>query len=193
MTKHMKSKLKMIALASMLVLFSGEGIAGSEGGTYIGVQYGIGDYNEDGISKSFNPTALIGRFGYFFHSSFSIEGRLGLGLNDDKQFLPEFGVGGLDAELELDSIMGIYGTGHYDLTESSSIYGVLGVSRVKGTTSVPAFPAALATEEENSVSYGIGADIGVGRNIALNIEYIRYLDKSSFDLDALGIGAVFSF
>ena len=42
-------------------------------------------------------------------------------------------------------------------------------------------------------SYGIGVDIGIGSNVALNIEYIRYLDKSEFDLDAVAVGAVFSF
>ena len=42
-------------------------------------------------------------------------------------------------------------------------------------------------------SYGIGADIGIGNNVALNIEYMRYLDKSDYDLDAVAVGAVFSF
>lgn len=189
----MKTKLILIALASTLFVLTRVGMAGAENEVYAGVQYGIGNYDEDGVSKSFNPTVLIGRFGTYLNPNFSIEGRFGLGLQDDTQFVPEFGVSGIDASLEVDSIMGLYGTGHYNLTESSSIYGVLGVSRVKGTASIPSIPAATSSENENSVSFGVGADIGVGNNVALNLEYMQYLNKSSFDLGVLGLGAVFSF
>ena len=42
-------------------------------------------------------------------------------------------------------------------------------------------------------SYGVGADIGIDSNVALNIEYMRYHDKSGYDLDAVAVGAAFSF
>ena len=189
----MKNKQLSILLASSLIFLTGTGIAGPEDNGYIGVQYGIGNYSEKNISKDFKPTALITRFGYYFHPNYSVEGRLGFGLQDDTQFLPEFGVAGLDAKFELDSIMGVYGTGHFNLSESSSLYGVLGVSGVEVTTSVPAFPAATSTGDETSISYGIGADIGIGKNFILNIEYMKYLDKDNFDLGVIGAGAVFNF
>jgi opacity protein-like surface antigen len=49
------------------------------------------------------------------------------------------------------------------------------------------------SDDESSVSYGVGADVGIGKNIALNIEYMRYLDKSSYDFDMIGLGASYSF
>ena len=189
----MKNKLIFILLAGTLLLATRTGIAGSAGETYVGIQYGVGEYSEEGISKDFNPTALIGRFGGYLTPNFSLEGRLGLGLQDDTQFLPEFGASGRDVTLELDYILGVYGTGHINLTESSSIYGLLGVSKVKGSASVPGLSALTATEDNSDLSYGIGADIGLGSNVALNIEYVRYLDKSDFDFSVMGIGVVFSF
>ncbi len=189
----MNNKLIPIMLASTLMLLSEVGIADSEGKSYFGVQYAIGNYSEKNISEDFKPTALVGRFGYFFHPSYSIEGRIGTGLQEDTQFLPEFGVGGLDATFDLDSIMGVYGRGHINLTKSSSLYGVLGVTKVEATVSVPGLPAAELTSDESGVSYGIGADIAVSKSFLLNIEYMRYLDKDNLDLGVAGAGVTINF
>jgi opacity protein-like surface antigen len=189
----MNRKIMSLMLASMLASVSNHGITGTEGESYIGAQYGIGDYDEDGVSKTFNPTALIGVFGYYFHPNFSVEGRVGIGLQDDTQFVPEFGLSGVEATLDIEYLAGLYGTGHINLTESSSIYGVLGASNVKATASVPSIPALKATDDETGVSFGVGADIGISKNIALNIEYMRYLNKSDYDLDVIGLGAKYSF
>ena len=180
-------------MAGALIFVAGKGIADSENRSYFGIQYGVSDYSEEAISKSFNPTALIGRFGYYYRPNISIEARLGAGIDDDTKFLPGLGVGGLDASFDLDSILGVYGIGHINLAESSSLYGVLGFSRIEATTSVPAFPAASSTGDETSVSYGVGVDIAISESGALNIEYIRYLDKDNFDLGVASVGATFFF
>ena len=189
----MKIKMMFTLLAGALALVARMGMATTEGESYIGVQYGIGYYDEDGISETFNPTALIGRFGYYFHPNLSVEGRLGLGLQDDTQFVSSIGLNGIDARLDIDHIVGLYGKGHINLTESISFYGVLGASSVKATASIPSIPALEASDDESSISYGVGADFGVSKDIALNVEYMRYLDKSSYDFSMIGLGAVFSF
>jgi len=187
----MKIKLILIALVGSLFLVTKAGVAGTEGENYFGLQYGYGNYDEDSISKTYEPTILVGRFGRFLTPNFSIEGRLGTGLDDDTQNLPEFG--DRDVTLEMDSLFGLYGTGHFNFTESSSIYGVLGVSKIEGTVKLPDFPGVESTEDNSSVSYGIGADIGIGRSWVLNIEYIRYLDKDDFNFDVGSVGASFKF
>ena len=189
----MNNKLISTLLASTLIFVTGTVSAGSEGKSYIGVQYGIGNYSEKNISKDFKPTALIGRFGYFFQPNYSIEGRFGTGIKGDTQFLPEFGLGGLKAKFELDSILGVYGTGHIILSDSASLYGVLGVSRVVAKASVPGFPAADSTDEKTSISYGIGADFNISKTSSLNFEYMRYIDKTDFDLGIIGAGVSFGF
>jgi len=189
----MKYKLTFIILTSALMLFSKIAMADPLNQYYLGVQYAVVDYNEQGFSKSFSPSLLVGRFGKKINSNFSVEARMGLGVQDDTKFLPELGVSGLDASLELDSMVGLYATGHINFTESSSIYGVLGISRINGSAKVPQFPASKSSRCNNDGSYGIGADIGLGDNVALNIEYMQYLDKSDFDLGAIAVGVVLDF
>ena len=187
----MKNKLIYVALTSSLLLGTGTGLAGAEGEYYVGLNYAEGDYQEDGISETFSPTMLVGRFGRFLNPNFSVEGRLGFGLDEDTQNVQEFL--NIETTLEIDRLFGIYGTGHFNLTESSSIYGVLGFSSVKGIASFPSLPGLESSEDNSSFSYGIGADIGIGSSWALNIEYMRYLDDDEFELDAANIGATFSF
>lgn len=187
----MKNQLISITLAGSLCLVTGTGIAANEGENYFGLQYGYGNYDEDGISETYEPTMLIGRFGRFLTANFAIEGRLGTGLDDDTHNLPEFG--NRDATLEIDSMFGIYATAHLNIAKASSIYGVLGVSRIEGTASLPEFPGLESTEKNSSASYGVGADIGIGDRWALNVEYIRYLDKDDFDFDVGSVGASFKF
>jgi len=187
----MNIKLIFIALAGSLFLVTKAAVAGTEGEYYFGLQYGLGSYDEDGISETYEPTILTGRFGRFLTPVFAVEGRLGTGLDDDTHNLPGFG--NRDVTLEIDSLLGLYGTAHLNLTESSSLYGLLGMSEVKGTTSLPAFPGLESTESNSSVSFGFGADIGIGNHWALNIEYMRYLSKEDFDFDVGSVGASFSF
>jgi hypothetical protein len=189
----MKNKNMITLLATAMAFVASGTMAATEGSSYIGVQYGYGDYDEEGISETLNPTALIGRFGYFFHPNFSVEGRLGFGLQDDTQFVSNVGLNGVDVRLDIDHVVGLYGTGHINLTDAISFYGVLGASSVKATASIPSFPALTVTDDESSVSYGVGANVGIGKSIALNVEYMRYLDKSSYDFDMIGLGATFSF
>jgi opacity protein-like surface antigen len=190
---NMNNRIMMTLQAAAFVFVANGAVAATADSTYIGVQYAYGDYDEDGISETFNPTSLIGRFGYFFHPNFSIEGRLGFGLQDDTQFVSSVGLSGIEARLDVDHVVGLYGTGHINLTDAISFYGVLGASSVKATASIPSIPALTVSDDESSVSYGVGADVGIGKNIALNIEYMRYLDKSSYDFDMIGLGASYSF
>lgn len=187
----MKIKLILIALAGSLLLVTKAGVAGTEGEYYFGLQYGFGNYDENGISETFEPTLLVGRMGRFLTPVFAVEGRLGIGLDDDTHNLPGFG--NRDVTLEIDNALGLFGAAHINLTASSSLYGLLGISRVEGTTRLPDFPGLESTEDNSSVSYGFGLDLGLGGRWALNIEYMRYLDKEDFDFDVGSVGASFSF
>ncbi len=189
----MKNKLVYIILACSLLLFNQPTIAQPYGDYYAGAQYAKGDYNEEGISASFEPSMIVGRFGKFFNPYVAVEARLGMGLDDDTQFIPELGVNGVDGTLELNSLIGVYLAGHLNLTASSSLYAIVGSSRVEAKASVPAFPAVNSTEADSDLSYGVGVNIGILNNVALNIEYMQYLDADHFDLSAIAVGALVRF
>ncbi|MDA3869240.1 MAG: porin family protein [Gammaproteobacteria bacterium] len=187
----MKSKLLYITLACSLLLFTLPTIAQPYGNYYAGAQYAQSDYNEEGISANFEPAMVVGRFGKSFNPHVAVEARLGLGLDEESQFIPELGPAGIDRTLALNSLIGIYLTGHLNLTESSSVYAITGTSRAEA--SAMAFPAASSTVAEGDFSYGVGANIGILNNIALNIEYMQYLDANHFDLSAIAVGVLVRF
>ena len=101
----MKNKLIFIVLAASLLVLTRTAAAGSEGEYYFGLQYGVGNYDEEGISETYEPTLLTARLGRYLTPNFTIEGRIANGIDDDTHNLPEFG--NRDATLELDSMFGI--------------------------------------------------------------------------------------
>ena len=188
----MKNKQSLL-LATTLMFVSGTGLADSASKHYVGIQYGVAGYDEEGISEVFKPTAVMLRLGHAFNSNFSVEARLGTGLDDETQFVPELGVSGIDATLELDTIAAIYAVGRTSLTESLSVYGLLGASRVEATATVSGFPAATNSSSETSFSYGVGVEVGISSSLGLNLEYTQYLDKSDADLGIIAVGLKYGF
>lgn len=98
--------------------------------TYVSAQYVIASYDVASFEEA-NPTLLVGGFGKFFNKNFALEGRLGLGLQDDDLVT--------NRSVEIDGLLGIYGAGHFNLSGTSSIYGLIGFTRVKATTSVSTY------------------------------------------------------
>jgi hypothetical protein len=182
----MKNTIVMVGIASALAVVSNGAHARDVGTNYAGAQYAITTYSEDGISEEPNPTALVGRLGRFFHTNFSLEGRLGIGLQDDT-----VNVFGVDVTMELDSLIGVYGLGHINITETSSVYGLIGFTQAEATLSAPGFGSE--SDDESDLSLGIGADIGIGNAASVNIEYAQYLSKSDFDFTAISFGVNFYF
>lgn len=193
MEAFMKNKLVYITLACSLLMFNHLAIAQPYGDYYAGAQYAQGDYNEKGLSANFEPSMVVGRFGKFFNPHVAVEARLGMGLDEDTQFIPEQGLAGIDGTLELNSLIGIFLTGHLNLTDSSSVYAIVGTSRAEAEASAPAFPADSSTDTESDLSYGAGANIGILNNIALNIEYMQYFDADYFDLSTVAVGVLVRF
>jgi len=177
---------KMTTCVAAVALVTNSAFAAQPGSTYGGIQFATFKYTEDGIDPEYNPTGLIGRFGKNINESFSIEGRLGIGLSDDTNQ-----IFGIDATLELDTLIGVYGLGHVMVNESSSVYGLIGFTQAEATVSAPGFISS--SDDESGLSLGIGADIGTGNNVAFNIEFIQYLSKSDFDLNAISLGVKFGF
>ena len=166
-------------MAGIIVISSDASMAETSDSPYMGIQYAIGDIGVADTSETFNPTTLVARVGKYFHNHYAIEGRMAIPLNDDTKT-----ISGTNTTVGLFSLFGVYGAAHLNLWKRNSIYGIAGLSLVKGEID------SLSTNKSDSdigISYGIGADIGSGRTV-LNIEYISYSDDTSFDFDALGLG-----
>jgi len=171
--------MKKTALIVSLVFYcSSFSLGASKGEKYFGIQYSQLNHNNEDFPEEAKPTALIGRYGYFFNDNFSVESRLGFGLGDDTL---DFGV---DVDIEVDNIYGIYGLYHFR-NDDVSFYGVLGLSKGELTSKGPSISES---DNESGLSYGIGVDIK-----SFNIEYMMYLDEDTFETSAIAIGYVYEF
>lgn len=151
MNKHM---LKAgVALFSILptVLMAGPM---TEGSSYGGVSFSQLTYDEDGVSDDPKLTALTGRFGYFVANQIAIEGRLGFGLSDDTVTVNDFGQT-VDVDFEIDRLFGIYAVGHLPLSNTASLYAVLGFTDIKATFSAEGLSFSGT---DSGFSYGAGAE-----------------------------------
>ena len=186
-------KISTGAVAAALLMTS-NAVAVQPGWVYACIQYASFGATVLDLPMDLSPTGLIGRLGSNIDENFSVEGRLGLGLSDDTITATD-GIDTASISLELDTLIGVYGLGHLMLNESSSIYALIGFTKVDGTVSasLTGFGSGSASEDETGLSYGIGADIGVGNNVSLNIEYAQYINKSDFEISALSACVKFGF
>ena len=177
-----------IGLVFVLASMSGNAFAGLTPGAYAGIQYAIADLSFGGVPEDFSPTALVGRVGSNLNQYVSIEGRLGIGLSED-EVTATVGSAATSVSVEIDTLIGLYGVGRLPLGKSSSLYALAGFTQVDATAS----GSASLSDDESDLSYGVGADIGIGYNLWVNVEYVQYLDKSDMEVSAIAVGMRFGF
>ena len=169
-----------LIVATSLYIFSSALIAGGKGQSYMGIQYALGNYSEEGISQEADPSVLIGRYGTYLLDNFAIEGRVGIGIANDTLVFS-----GLEVDVDVDYIVGVYALGHMNIAKGSSVYGLIGFTQAEITAST--FGVSV-TDDDSGVSFGVGADIG-----AFNIEYIQYLNESEYEYSAISFGFTSNF
>ena len=167
--------MKTIAVAILMAaasVFSGAALAQQQR-TYFGGNLVWADYSASGFGSA-TPTALAGRFGREFTRNLAVEGRLGLGIDDDE---------GVD----LDHFFGVYGRAILPLADIFSIYGMLGFTA--GKVSAP----GRGSDSDTDISYGFGADLAIGRNLAVNFEWAKLFEGSGYDVEATSVGIVYRY
>lgn len=136
---------------------------------YVGADALFWELDPDGRADDRDSTGLRLRAGVAFNDYFALEGHLG--------------TGGSDGGLDLDYLAGGYAKGMLPITPSFTLYGLLGATEVE-------FDGA---DSETDVSYGGGASYALMPNLSLDADYMRYLDESNYDFDAVSLGASYHF
>ena len=85
---------------------------------------------------------------------------------------------------------GFYAVGHIPISDKSSFYGVLGFTSGKITASIP---PVYVTGSDSSLSYGFGGDFKIKDNMSANVEYMSYINETSYDVTAINFGISFGF
>lgn len=129
-------------------------------------------------SASVEPRGIEGRYGIFFSRFFAVEGRLGLGTQDD------LGV-------KISRNAGVYLKGVVDLGRVFQPYAVVGYTDIEIDTD-------YGDASESDVAFGVGATFALGRSdMRLYAEWMRHYSDSdaeaSVDIDAISVGVNFGF
>ena len=171
-------------LIGIVFVMSSPAYAAGQGTNYAGAQYVLVTYDEEGFDDV-EPTALVGRVGYFLNDNVAIEGRIGFGLQDDEVELDLGFLGTVDVDFEVENLFGIYAAIHSSGSSDTSFYGIFGFSQ--GELEASALGIDVS-EDESGFSYGFGLNIN-----KFNIEYMSYLDEDDFEVTAISLGFVTEF
>lgn len=178
-------KKTKIIIAAAALLASSSALATSAGSSYVGGQIGQLTYDESGVPDA-EPTIGVLRLGHFVVDHFAIEGRLGTSLADD-----DVRVLGVDVDVEIDYLAGVYGAGYLPLGDSPvSVYGLAGFTRGKATAKAGNISES---ETDSDFSYGVGLQANMTPQLSGTLEYMSYMDKSDFEASAVTLGLNFNF
>jgi hypothetical protein len=177
-------------VAALLVAFSALSFAGD---SYIAASVGFVDAYEkvtaDEFGDAIEPftvetklTALNARLGKHYGEYFAAEVRLGVGLGDDV-----IQIDGVDtiANLEIRDMYGIYARAGARIAERFYPYALIGYSHANLEGSIDQF---TAEGDFGGVSYGIGLDVQIKRDLSANLEYISYFDSLGLELSGFSLG-----
>ena len=175
---------KIAGLSLILAGLATPALAMEQGDTYLGGGFSMVNYDADGAEEA-EPTAILGRLGYFFADNFAIESRLGFGMSDDDiQLL------GTRVDVDVDQLAGVYGVAHLPLAETFSLYGLAGFTYGELSASVDGFSL---DDDDTDFSYGVGGQFDVSDNVAAFVEWAQYFDESDYEITGVTVGANFNF
>ncbi len=173
----MKTFPVVLALSAMIAA----PLQAAQGDTYGSIQYAMVTYDEEGFEE-IEPTALVFKYGKFVNDNVAVEGRFGIGLQGDEIDIDIFGLP-FEAEVEIETIFGVYVVAHVNPDAQGTFYGVFGVTRGELEVSIDGFSDS---DDESDVSFGFGARFG-----NFSVEYMNYLDKDAFEATAISLGYIF--
>ena len=178
----MKPALAQTLIAGILI---GSSATTYAAGPYVGLNYSQYELEADATTNTLAPTGATVRAGVEFGDIFALEARGGTGIEADTR---SSGLG--TAEFELDRIYGGYVKLSVPVFEMFRPYAIGGYSEARGRTSLRS-GGILVSQETDTVgdeSYGVGVDASLAGAIGVNVEYMRYLDKDDYDLNAISVG-----
>lgn len=167
----MKTFMIPVAAAGLLAAAAAQaqGLMSYQPNAYLGGDALFWELDPDG-GGSFDSTGLRLRAGVAFNDYFALEGHLG--------------TGGSDGPVDLEYLAGGYAKGMLPISPDFKLYGLLGATEVEFDGS---------DDSESDVSYGGGASYALMPNLSVDADYMRYLDESNYDFNAISLGATYHF
>jgi OOP family OmpA-OmpF porin len=197
MTKLVKTVLAAAAAAAMTIPAVGLAQSGSETGWYAGASIGQGDAKDGcadlpaGVSCDSKDTAWRILGGYQFNPMLSAE----LGYSNLGEVSASGGGEVVTAEASAWELVGV---AKFPVANQISLYGKGGL--YMATVDVSSnIPGDSGEEDNTGVTFGVGGQYDINRNIGVRVEWQRYMDVGDdelvgeTDVDVLNVGVVFKF
>lgn len=159
---------KILTAATLLGLMSGTAHGNS---LYGGLSYGFLE-TEFG-STDFDTPTLNFALGTEVSPHLAVEGRLGLGVDDDTNF---------GFNVEIDDYFALYLKPILPLSDTVSLYGLFGFAEITRETS-------FGDDDDNDFSYGFGASAKIAPQWDLFAEYISLYDDDDVEISGFNLGA----
>lgn len=153
-------------------------------GPYGGIIFSQLGYDQSGASSA-HLTNLGGVLGQVIGPHLAIEGRFGLGVDDDR-----ISVGAVPVNIDLDYYVSGLLKGILPLAPRFGIYGVAGLTIGKFSASND---TTYLNKWKTDFSYGAGAEFGLAPTMSLGVEWLRLFEGSGYDLDAVSLLLNFRF
>ena len=172
-------------ITSVLLLIS----LSQAGEFYLGYDYLKVNYEDSGVNKDFDPTAVTWKAGYEINEYLGVEARVGVGESSDTRYnlIKDNGFGLTTATVKLDRVYSVFVKGSYPLVQGLKLNGYLGASRVKFL--VDSNQNYHSENSDNSVSLGLGLGYDIVSDVFINADYMIYTEN----VTAMQVGMGFRF
>jgi len=144
---------------------------------YLGANYILYTHSQSGLDD-LNPDGLALVIGGKLNENFRLEGRFGRSISDDN--VP-------GAALKIDDYVGFYVKGGMSFADIVFPYIALGYTKVDFE-----YWGAPIAETESDLSYGVGADLDLGK-FKLGLEWMMLQDKKDYELQGLSLSGAWCF
>ncbi|WP_394202713.1 porin family protein [Shewanella waksmanii] len=177
------NQMKLMMLASTLAVSLMAPVASHATGFYLGGNVGYGAQSHDLIEKAESTGVAAIKAGYDFNDYFGVELRYG-------------GVNKQSSEIELKNFASAYAKVQYPISQSFSIYGLVGATATQvpelNLTPVPQ-SATQTTHSVGSASFGIGTRYAFTENFGMSLELTRIASHAEYKLDSVMLGVDYKF
>ena len=180
-----KIAVALIGLGCSTAVFSAQ----AEQPLYFGAQY-----SQQSVDDADWDFGLVsGVAGYKFNDIFAIEGRLGVGVQDE-----EYSGALTRVKLGIDNSYSVLGKASWPLLETLSVYGIAGFNKTKYDININDEDGILDdSHSEDGLIYGAGAELRITSNLSINFEYAVLPelgdDEDNLDVDSLSTGITYRF
>jgi opacity protein-like surface antigen len=191
--------LRLAAIALTCLTVSAAFAQKAPGGVYGELGYTqVTIASANAAAPTFKPSALRGIVGYEINRNFAVEGMLAFGIADGSAdgTVTVNGVPGPGTvKVRLDTTYGVYAKAKAEVSPGLEVFGRLGFTKANYSSTITAAGVGSGSLSDSSdgPSWGLGASYAVSPTLAMNVDYMSYVDKNGLKATGPTFGVSFKF